>query len=92
MGIGIKRVHTLKNAFVIKNKKGWSGPWSYVHIQKEIKLWLLYRAQLRLCRTHPNVTNKLLGGCFNGNFAVNDSLDGRGPAHGFIQQLGVEVV
>lgn len=26
MGLGIKKIHTLKSAFVIKNKKGGSGP------------------------------------------------------------------
>lgn len=39
-----------------------------------------------------NVPNELLGGRFNGCLVVNDALNGRHPAHGFIQQLGVQTV
>lgn len=46
----------------------------------------------KVCAVFPDVTNELLCGCFYGHFAVDDPLDGRGPAHGFVQQLGVQSV
>lgn len=46
----------------------------------------------KVCAVFPDVTNELLCRCFYGNFAVNDTLNGRGPAHGFVQQLCVQSV
>lgn len=43
-------------------------------------------------RTYLNIPDELLCWCFDGHFAVYGSLDGVGPAHGFIQHFGIKTV